>query len=90
VLHSTLERLTASTGAAFVRHLSRSRRRSERASAAIARLRRQGKTEHLGRPRKPVDRATARRLHAQGIALRAIAAELGVSAMTVQRIVTAA
>src|SRR5947209_1615264 len=54
-------------------------RRSERASAAIARLRRQGKTEHLGRPRKPVDRAKARRLHAQGLALRAIAAELGVS-----------
>jgi DNA invertase Pin-like site-specific DNA recombinase len=64
-------------------------RRSERAAAAIARLRRQGRTEHLGRPRKVVDRARARRLHAQGVPLRTIAAELGVSAMTVQRIVTA-
>jgi DNA invertase Pin-like site-specific DNA recombinase len=65
-------------------------RRSERASAAIARLRRHGKTEHLGRPRKVVDRGQARRLHAQGVPLRAIADELGVSAMTVQRIVKAA
>jgi DNA invertase Pin-like site-specific DNA recombinase len=62
-------------------------RRSERAAAAIARLRRQGRTEHLGRPRKVVDREKARRLHKEGTPLRAIAAELGVSAMTVQRMV---
>jgi DNA invertase Pin-like site-specific DNA recombinase len=35
-------------------------RRSERAAAAIARLRGQGRTDHLGRPRKFVDRAKAR------------------------------
>jgi DNA invertase Pin-like site-specific DNA recombinase len=64
-------------------------RRSERAAAAIARLRRQGKTEHLGRPRKVVDRGRARRMHEQGVSLRAIAAELGVSPMTVQHIVAA-
>jgi hypothetical protein len=34
-------------------------RRSERASAAIAKLRRQGKTDHLGRPRLVVDRDKA-------------------------------
>jgi DNA invertase Pin-like site-specific DNA recombinase len=62
-------------------------RRSERAAAAIARLRRQGKTEHLGRPRKLVNREKARRLHEDGMPLRAIAAELGVSTMTACRIV---
>ena len=62
-------------------------RRSERASAAIARLRRQGHTEHLGRPRKVVDRGKVRRMHEQGIALRAIAAETGISAATAMRIV---
>ena len=64
-------------------------RRSERAAAAIARLRRQGKTDHLGRPRKVLDRAKAKRLREQGVPLRAIAEQLGVSAMTVQRIVAA-
>ena len=43
-------------------------RRSERATAAIARLRRLGKTDHLGRPRLVVDRDQARRLHEQGVA----------------------
>jgi DNA invertase Pin-like site-specific DNA recombinase len=62
-------------------------RRSERASAAIARLRRQGKTEHLGRPRLVLDRVKVRQLREQGRNVRQIAAELGVSAMTVQRIV---
>ncbi len=65
-------------------------RRSERASAAIARLRRQRRTEHLGRPRLVVDRDRARRLRKEGWSVRKIADELGVSAMTVQRIVTAA
>jgi DNA invertase Pin-like site-specific DNA recombinase len=62
-------------------------RRSERAAAAIAKLRRQGKTDHLGRPRKVVDRGKARRMHEQGIPLRAIAAELGISTMTACRII---
>ena len=62
-------------------------RRSERASAAIARLRRQGKTEHLGRPRLVVDRAKARKLHKEGQSVRNIAAELGVSPATAHRLV---
>jgi DNA invertase Pin-like site-specific DNA recombinase len=65
-------------------------RRSERAAAAIARLRRQGRTDHLGRPRLAVDREKARRLRKDGWSVRKIAAELGVSAMTIQRIVSAA
>lgn len=62
-------------------------RRSERAKAAIARLRRQGKTEHLGRPRLVVDRSKARRLHEQGWSLRQIAAEMGLSVATTHRTV---
>jgi DNA invertase Pin-like site-specific DNA recombinase len=62
-------------------------RRSERAAAAIARLRRQGKTDHLGRPRLAVDRSKARKLHNQGWSVRKIAAELGVSVATAHRIV---
>jgi DNA invertase Pin-like site-specific DNA recombinase len=62
-------------------------RRSERASAAIARLRRQGHTEHLGRPRKVVDRAKVRRMRDQGASLRAIAASMDISAATAMRIV---
>jgi DNA invertase Pin-like site-specific DNA recombinase len=62
-------------------------RRSERASAAIAKLRSQGKTDHLGRKRKIFNREKARELHAAGESLRKIAAELGVSTMTVQRVV---
>jgi DNA invertase Pin-like site-specific DNA recombinase len=65
-------------------------RRSERASAAIARLRRQGKTERLGRPRLILDRAKIRRLRQQGQSVRQIADELGVSHMTVRRITRAA
>ncbi len=65
-------------------------RRSERALAAVARLRRQGRTGHLGRPRLVVDRDKARRLHREGWSVRRIAGEIGVSFMTVQRIVSAA
>ena len=54
-------------------------RRSERATAAIARLRRQGKTDHLGRPRLVVDRDKARRLHEQGMSVRKIAREMGLA-----------
>lgn len=64
-------------------------RRSERAAAAIARLRRQGRTDHLGRPRRIVDREKARRLRTEGWSIRKVAAELGVSPMTAQRIVSA-
>ena len=64
-------------------------RRSERASAAIARLRRQGKTDHLGRKRKVLGARleTVRQLHKEGLSLRAIAAKVHASTMTVQRII---
>src|ERR1700719_3732465 len=54
-------------------------RRSERATAAISKLRRKGTTDHLGRPRLTVDRAKAKRLHAEGHSVRSIAEELGIS-----------
>lgn len=62
-------------------------RRSERASAAIARLRRQGKTDHLGRPPAlgPADREKAKQLREKDWSIRRIAAELGVGATTVHR-----
>ena len=60
-------------------------RRSERATAAIARLRRQGKIDHLGRPRLVVDRDKARRLHEQGMSVRKIAHEMGLAVATTQR-----
>jgi len=62
-------------------------RRSERASAAIAKLRRQGKTEHLGRPRLVVDRDIAHRMRSEGRSVREIAAALEISAATAHRLV---
>jgi DNA invertase Pin-like site-specific DNA recombinase len=62
-------------------------RRSERATAAIAKLRRQGHTDHLGRPRLVVDRSKARRLREQGRSVRQIAEEMGLSVATAHRIV---
>ena len=64
-------------------------RRSERASAAIARLRRQGKTDHLGRKRKLVGAKleTVRQFREDGLSLRKIAAKVHTSLMTVQRII---
>jgi DNA invertase Pin-like site-specific DNA recombinase len=62
-------------------------RRSERAKAAVDRLRRQGKADHLGRPRVVVDRVKARELRQQGLSLREIAAQLKVSHSTVHRII---
>ena len=64
-------------------------RQGERASAAIARLRRQGKTDHLGRKRKVVGAKleTVQQLHKEGLSLRAIAAKVHASVMTVQRII---
>jgi DNA invertase Pin-like site-specific DNA recombinase len=66
-------------------------RRSERASAAIARLRRAGTTDHLGRKRKIIGAKLqqVRELHKQGKSLREIGEKVGASAMTVQRIVRA-
>lgn len=62
-------------------------RRSERAAAAIARLRRQGKTDHLGRNRLLIGHKLEqiRKLHAEGLSLRAIGKQLHVSPMTVMR-----
>lgn len=62
-------------------------RRSERARAAVERLRREGRTEHLGRPRLVLDRAKAKRLRREGRSVREIAAELGISAASAHRIV---
>ncbi len=62
-------------------------RRSERAKAAIERLRRQGKADHLGRPRLVVDREKARQLRKRGLSVRKIAAALKVSPATAHRIV---
>jgi DNA invertase Pin-like site-specific DNA recombinase len=62
-------------------------RRSERATAAISRLRRKGTVDHLGRPRLTVDRAKAKRLHAAGHSVRSIAEELEISPATAHRIV---
>ena len=64
-------------------------RRSERAKAAIARLRRHGKTDQLGRPRLVFDRDKARELEGAGWSRARIADELGVSAMTVHRALAA-
>jgi DNA invertase Pin-like site-specific DNA recombinase len=61
-------------------------RRSERARAAIQRLRRRGTTDHLGRPRRVLNCDHVLQLHQQGLSVRAIARELGdVSPMTVHR-----
>lgn len=62
-------------------------RRSERASAAIARLRRAGTTDHLGRKHILIGAklATARRMREQGASLRKIGTAVGASPMTVQR-----
>jgi DNA invertase Pin-like site-specific DNA recombinase len=64
-------------------------RRSERALAAIARLRRQGKTDHLGAKRKVqgAKLEAVRQLREQGLSLRAIANKIRVSPMTVQRVI---
>ena len=60
-------------------------RLSERVQAGLSRARAQGKA--LGRPRAAVRSERVLRLRERGLSLREIAAETGVSAMTVQRIV---
>ena len=61
-------------------------RRSERAKAAIQKLRRQGTTDHLGRPHRVFDHDRARALMAEGWSYARIAEELRVSPMTVYRV----
>jgi putative DNA-invertase from lambdoid prophage Rac len=60
----------------------------ERVQAGLSRARAQGKT--LGRPRAAVRPECVLALRAKGLSLRAIAAETGVSVMTVQRILETA
>ena len=61
-------------------------RRSERAKAAIQKLRKRGTTDHLGRPRVVFNRGRASELAAKGWSYAKIGEELGVSAMTVYRV----
>jgi DNA invertase Pin-like site-specific DNA recombinase len=61
-------------------------RRSERASAAYARLRSQGRTDHLGRKRLVVDRDRIRTMSSAGMSVRQIAAKLDISHTSVHRI----
>ena len=63
-------------------------RLSERVLAGLGRAKAQGKV--LGRPKAAVRPERVLALRARGLSLRAIAAETGVSVMTVQRIVEAA
>jgi DNA invertase Pin-like site-specific DNA recombinase len=62
--------------------------RSERAKAAISRLRKQGMADFLGRKHLVVGHKLegVRQLHEQGLSLREIARQLRVSPMTVQRV----
>ena len=57
-------------------------RRSERAKAAIERLRRQGRTDHLGRPRRILNRQELRRKHTQGVRIAKLVEDFGVSRAT--------
>lgn len=60
-------------------------RRSERALAAVAKKRRRGDTD-FGRKPRVWDRQVARDMSDAGVPLRVIAARVGVSAMTVHRV----
>ena len=64
-------------------------RRSERASAAYAKLKAQGRTDHLGRKRLVVDRRKIFEMAAGGMSTRAIAAKLKVSHTSIHRLVQA-
>ena len=63
-------------------------RLSERVQAGLSRAKAQGKV--LGRPKAAVRPERVLALREKGLSLRAIAAETGVSAMTIQRILDAA
>jgi DNA invertase Pin-like site-specific DNA recombinase len=62
-------------------------RRSERASAAYAKLKSQGRTDHLGRKRLVLDRDKIRKMATDGMSTRNIAAKLHVSHTSIHRIV---
>ncbi len=62
-------------------------RRSERASAAYAKLKSQNRTDHLGRKHLIVDRDSIRAMATGGMSTRAIAAKLKISHTSVHRIV---
>jgi len=62
-------------------------RRSERASAAYAKLKAQGRTDHLGRKRLVLDRHNIFEMAAGGMSTRTIAAKLKVSHTSIHRIV---
>jgi DNA invertase Pin-like site-specific DNA recombinase len=61
-------------------------RRSERASAAYARLKAQGRTDHLGRKHLVVDRDKIRDMASGGMSTRAISKKLKISHTSVHRI----
>ncbi len=61
-------------------------RRSERASAAFARLKSQGRTDHLGRKRLVLDRDKVRQLAADGMSTRAIGTKFRISHTSVHHI----
>jgi DNA invertase Pin-like site-specific DNA recombinase len=61
-------------------------RRSERATAAIERLRKQGKTDHLGRPRRVVDREAIRQKRAEGAPVAQLLKQHRISRATLYRI----
>jgi DNA invertase Pin-like site-specific DNA recombinase len=61
-------------------------RRSERASAAYAKLKQQGRLAHLGRKRLVLDREKLRAMAAGGMSTRKIAAKLKVSHTSIHRI----
>jgi DNA invertase Pin-like site-specific DNA recombinase len=71
---------------AFVASFER-RRIAERIAAGLARARAEGTA--LGRPRVTVNRMKVWKLHDQGMSVREIAVELGLSHGTTQRIVQA-
>src|ERR1019366_8857870 len=62
-------------------------RRSERASAAYAKLKSQGRTDHLGRKRLVVDRDKIRAMAAGGMSVRAIGTKLKISHTSVHRLI---
>jgi DNA invertase Pin-like site-specific DNA recombinase len=62
-------------------------RRSERASAAYAKLKQQGRTDHLGRKRLVVDSDKIRSMADGGMSTREIAAKLSISHTSVHRLI---
>jgi DNA invertase Pin-like site-specific DNA recombinase len=64
-------------------------RRSERASAAYARLKAVGKTDHLGRKRLVVDRSKVQAMHEAGMSVREIARKVGIGHASVHRMLRA-